>query len=61
MCTRAAIPPGIVDGAAGVLVGTREMGKKLGLKARARIVGFASIGSEPTIMLTGPDPRPTRC
>ena len=47
---------GIVDGAAGVLVGTREMGKALGLKPRARIVGFASIGSEPTIMLTGPGP-----
>ncbi len=47
---------GIVDGAAAVLVGTREMGKALGLKPRARIVGFASIGSEPTIMLTGPAP-----
>jgi len=47
---------GIVDGAAAVLVGTREMGKALGLKPRARIVGFASIGSEPTIMLTGPGP-----
>jgi acetyl-CoA C-acetyltransferase len=47
---------GIVDGAAAVLVGTREMGSALGLKPRARIVGFASIGSEPTIMLTGPAP-----
>jgi acetyl-CoA C-acetyltransferase len=47
---------GIVDGAAAVLVGTREMGKALGLTPRARIVGFASIGSEPTIMLTGPAP-----
>ena len=47
---------GIVDGAAAVLVGTKEMGKALGLKPRARIVGFASIGSEPTIMLTGPGP-----
>jgi acetyl-CoA C-acetyltransferase len=47
---------GIVDGAAAVLVGTREMGKALGLKPRARVVGFASIGSEPTIMLTGPAP-----
>ncbi len=47
---------GIVDGAAAVLVGTRAMGKALGLKPRARIVGFASIGSEPTIMLTGPAP-----
>lgn len=45
---------GIVDGAAGVLIGTREMGEKYGLKPRARIKGMGSIGSEPTIMLTGP-------
>jgi acetyl-CoA C-acetyltransferase len=45
---------GIVDGAAAMLVGSKRMAKKLGLKPRARIVGFASIGSEPTIMLTGP-------
>ncbi len=45
---------GIVDGAAAVLFGSAEMGKKLGLKARARIRSFASIGSEPAIMLTGP-------
>lgn len=45
---------GIVDGAAGVLIGTKEMGEALGLKARARIKGMASIGSEPSIMLTGP-------
>ena len=45
---------GIVDGAAGVLIGTKEMGDALGLKARARIKGAASIGSEPSIMLTGP-------
>ena len=45
---------GIVDGAAGVLIGTKEMGEALGLKARARIKGAASIGSEPSIMLTGP-------
>lgn len=47
---------GIVDGAAAVLVGSKEMGEKLGLKPRARIRAFASIGSEPTIMLTGPAP-----
>jgi acetyl-CoA C-acetyltransferase len=47
---------GIVDGAAGVLVGTREMAAALGCRPRARIRGFASIGSEPTIMLTGPAP-----
>jgi len=45
---------GIVDGAAAVLIGNREIGYKLGLAPRARIRAFASIGSEPTIMLTGP-------
>jgi acetyl-CoA C-acetyltransferase len=44
---------GIVDGAAGVLVGSKRIGKKLGLKARARIVATAVTGSEPTIMLAG--------
>jgi acetyl-CoA C-acetyltransferase len=47
---------GIVDGAAAVLVGSRRIGRKLGMKPRARIRAFASIGSEPTIMLTGPAP-----
>lgn len=46
---------GIVDGAAAVLIGNEEAGKKHGLKARARIVSMASIGSEPAIMLTGPE------
>ena len=46
---------GIVDGAAAVLIGNEEIGKKLGLKPRARIRSMASIGSEPTIMLTGPE------
>jgi len=45
---------GIVDGSAAILVGTKEIGEKLGLKPRARIRSMASIGSEPTIMLTGP-------
>lgn len=45
---------GIVDGSSAVLVGTKEMGERLGLTARARIRSMASIGSEPTIMLTGP-------
>ena len=45
---------GIVDGAAAMLVGNRKTARKLGLKPRARIRAFASIGSEPTIMLTGP-------
>jgi len=47
---------GIVDGAAAILVGTKEYGERNGLKPRARIKAFASIGSEPTIMLTGPAP-----
>jgi acetyl-CoA C-acetyltransferase len=45
---------GIVDGSAAVLVGSGKMARKLGIKPRARIRAFASIGSEPTIMLTGP-------
>lgn len=45
---------GIVDGASAVLIGNKETGDALGLKPRARIRGFASIGSEPSIMLTGP-------
>jgi acetyl-CoA C-acetyltransferase len=45
---------GIVDGAAAVLIGSREAGERAGLKPRARIRSFASIGSEPSIMLTGP-------
>ncbi|MBE0482816.1 MAG: acetyl-CoA C-acetyltransferase [Bacterioplanes sp.] len=47
---------GIVDGAAAVLIGTKEMGLALGLTPRARIRAAASVGSEPTIMLTGPAP-----
>jgi acetyl-CoA C-acetyltransferase len=47
---------GIVDGSAAALVGNAEAGEKMGLKPRARIRAFASIGSEPTIMLTGPTP-----
>lgn len=47
---------GIVDGASAVLIGSREMADRLGLKPRARVVSFGTIGSEPTIMLTGPAP-----
>jgi len=47
---------GIVDGSAAMLVGSAEAGERMGLKPRARIKSFASIGSEPTIMLTGPAP-----
>jgi acetyl-CoA C-acetyltransferase len=45
---------GIVDGAAAVLIGSREAGEKAGLKPRVRVRAFANIGSEPAIMLTGP-------
>lgn len=45
---------GIVDGAGAVLIGSKEAGEAAGLKPRARIKAMASIGSEPTIMLTGP-------
>jgi len=45
---------GIVDGSAGILIGSQEAGARAGLKPRARIRAYASIGSEPTIMLTGP-------
>jgi acetyl-CoA C-acetyltransferase len=45
---------GIVDGAAAVLLGSAEAGKRAGLRPRARVRAFANIGSEPAIMLTGP-------
>lgn len=47
---------GIVDGSAGVLLGNEEFGKKFGLTPRARIRATAKIGTDPTIMLTGPVP-----
>jgi acetyl-CoA C-acetyltransferase len=47
---------GIVDGAAGVLIGNKEFGEEYGLKPRARIKATAKIGLDPTIMLTGPVP-----
>lgn len=47
---------GIVDGAAALLVGSKEFGEKHDLKPRARIRATAKIGTDPTIMLTGPVP-----
>ncbi len=47
---------GIVDGSAGVLIGSKEFGEKYDLKPRARIRATAKIGLDPTIMLTGPVP-----
>ena len=45
---------GIVDGAAAVLIGSKKGGEAAGLKPRAKIRAFASIGSDPALMLTGP-------
>lgn len=47
---------GIVDGAAALLIGNKEFGEAHGLKPRARIKASAKIGTDPTIMLTGPVP-----
>jgi acetyl-CoA C-acetyltransferase len=47
---------GIVDGSAGILIGNAEFGKKYGLTPRARIRQTCKIGTDPTIMLTGPVP-----
>ena len=51
---------GIVDGAAAVLVGSREAGDRLGLRPRARVRATSKIGTEPSIMLTGPLPATRR-
>ena len=47
---------GIVDGATLLLIGSKEMGDKIGAKPRGRIVATAVSGADPTIMLTGPAP-----
>jgi acetyl-CoA C-acetyltransferase len=47
---------GIVDGAALTLIGNEKIGQELGLTPRARIVSVGVVGTEPTIMLTGPAP-----
>ena len=47
---------GIVDGSAGLLIGSKAFGEKYGLKPRARIRQSTKIGTDPTIMLTGPVP-----
>jgi len=51
---------GVVDGAGAVLVGSLAAGQRAGLRPRARIRSFASIGTEPTLMLTGPAPSAQR-
>ncbi|MDF2178146.1 acetyl-CoA C-acetyltransferase [Aliiglaciecola sp. CAU 1673] len=47
---------GIVDGAAAVLIGSEQMAHKYDLKPRARVLATALVGTDPTIMLTGPGP-----
>ena len=47
---------GIVDGASAVLIGSEAAGKKFAMQPRARIISTALVGSDPTIMLTGPAP-----
>lgn len=47
---------GIVDGAAAVLIGSQAMADKYNLKPRAKIIATAVVGTDPTIMLTGPGP-----
>ncbi len=47
---------GIVDGASAVLIGSEAAGKKFAMQPRARIISAALVGSDPTIMLTGPAP-----
>lgn len=56
----AATSSGIVDGAGLMLVGSEEAGERMGLRARARIRSFVSVGSEPILMLDGPIPACTR-
>jgi len=47
---------GVVDGASGVLIGSQEMGQRMGIKPRAIIKSMALTATEPTIMLVGPAP-----
>ncbi len=51
---------GIADGAAAILIGNENFGKERGLKPRARIRATSRIGTDPTIMLTGPVPATER-
>lgn len=47
---------GIVDGAAAILIGSGQAGQQFGMKPRARVIATAVVGTDPTIMLTGPGP-----
>lgn len=52
----AGISSGVVDGAAGVLLASKDYAEKHGLKPRARVVATANVGDDPTLMLNGPVP-----
>lgn len=51
---------GIADGAAAMLIGNKDFGERMGLKPRARIRATSRVGTDPTIMLTGPVPATER-
>ncbi len=51
---------GIVDGAAGVLLGSAAAGERYGLTPRARVRSIAVVGDEPVLMLAGPMPATER-
>ncbi len=51
---------GIADGSAAILIGNKEFGEEYGLKPRARVRATAKVGTDPTIMLTGPVPATER-
>lgn len=46
----------ISDGASALLIMSREKAEELGLKPRARVLARTVVGSDPTLMLTGPIP-----
>jgi acetyl-CoA acetyltransferase family protein len=50
----------VSDGAAGLLIGSREKASALGLRPRARIVDQVVLGVDPVTMLTGPIPATER-
>jgi acetyl-CoA C-acetyltransferase len=51
---------GIVDGAAAVLLGSAEAGRRLGVRPRAKVRAVAVVGDEPVVMLAGPMPATER-
>jgi acetyl-CoA C-acetyltransferase len=47
---------GVVDGAAALLIASKEYAEKNGMKPRARVVAMANVGDCPTLMLNAPAP-----